>query len=142
MIDPVNSIARDWAVKYAGNRWNISDALRAEIRHIVVRGFSGETRMRDLIEEIRAAGDFSVGLATVIAETEIADAQVGGNWEVWKKSGLVRKVKWLSSSLGPCAFCEMNAGSIVAFGSPFPSGALRPPQHLSCRCSIVAVEIG
>lgn len=42
---------------------------------------------------------------------------------------------------GACKVCQGNAdGGAIALGSTFPSGAVKPPQHNRCRCSIIAPE--
>lgn len=142
MISPTNTVARDWAAKHAGDRWSdISEATRKKIRQVIVRSFEKETRMTDVIREIRVAGEFSQERAATIAQTEVSDAQIRGNWEVWEKSGVVKTVKWLVSADNACPVCLLNKDKIVKFGDPFPSGAIMPTQHPSCRCGLAVVDV-
>jgi Phage Mu protein F like protein len=97
--------------------------------------------MTNVVHEIRVAGGFSQERAVTIAQTEVADAQIKGNWEVWKKSGVVKTAKWLVSANNPCPVCLLNKDKIVKFGEPFPSDAIMPTQHPSCRCALVVVDI-
>lgn len=159
VISPVNESAGEWAGEHAaemlgmkydaeGNlianpnpKWKISEPTRDELRRIVTEGFGKETHMRDLIEQIREAGAFSEARAKIIAETEVSLAQCRSNYAVWRRSGVVKKVKWGVSSLheGPCA-CDLNKDKEVALGMRFPGGVYAPPQHPGCRCVIWASE--
>ena len=49
-------------------------------------------------------------LATTIARTEVSQAQIGANFEAWKKSGFVKKAKWLAVGPDPCPICKANDG--------------------------------
>lgn len=40
----------------------------------------------------------------------------------------------------PCEECLMNAGVTVKLGELFPSGALFPPQHPHCECSVAITK--
>ena len=75
-----------------------------------------------------------------MAYDEVSNAQVRSNFEVWKNSGLVTKVKWLTVGPDPCPTCEMNGGVIRELGKQFPSGDIHPTAHPSCYCILQAVE--
>jgi hypothetical protein len=128
--------------------WAISDTTRDKIKRIVVEAFEGETKIGDVAAKIQEAlkvdeaGIFSDARAKTIANTEVANSQAGGNWEVWKRSGLVKSVRWQTSNLEPCDECEDNKNVEVDFGEAFPSGDILPPAHPNCRCVLVAVKIG
>lgn len=160
MIQAVNRPAGEWAAEHAaemlgmkydteGNlipnpntKWAISETTRDELRRIVTEAFGKETHMRELIQQIREAGAFSEACAKIIAQTEVSLAQCRSNYAVWRRSGVVKKVKWGLSGLhkGPCA-CDLNKDKEVALGTPFPGGVYAPPQHPGCRCVIWASEI-
>ena len=77
--------------------------------------------------------------AAMIARTEVSNAQVQSNFDVWKKSGLVTKVKWLALGPDPCPVCENNDGQTRELGSKFPSGHVYPTAHPNCYCILQAV---
>jgi hypothetical protein len=165
MIAAANNLAADFARKraaelvgmkynYAGElvenpnaEWAISDTTRDKIKRIVTEAFEGETKITDVVAKIQQAleddeaGIFSDARAMTIAETEVAQAQVQGNWDVWKKSGLVEKITWTVSSDEPCDECADNEDVEVNFGERFPSGDLYPPAHPRCRCVIFSSQI-
>jgi uncharacterized protein with gpF-like domain len=127
--------------------WAISDTTRDKIRRIVTEAFEGETKISVVADKIQTAleedqaGIFTESRAMMIANTEVANAQVRGNYQVWEKSGLVEKLTWTVSADEPCDECEDNENVEVEFGTPFPSGDLYPPAHPSCRCVVFASEI-
>ena len=168
LISSSNAVAAEYASKRAaemvgmaydaeGNlipnpnaEWVISETTRKEIRQIVTDAFLEETNKADIADAILVAlgnesnedGIFSEGRANMIASTEVANAQVGGNWTVWQKSGIVLKVKWLTSEDdNVCEICAGNDNFEVEFGQPFPSGDLRPTAHPRCQCILVVTKV-
>jgi hypothetical protein len=127
--------------------WAISDTTRDKIKRVVTEAFEGETKISDVSAKIQQAlqddeaGIFTEARAMMIAQTEVANAQAGGNFEVWKKSGLVQTVKWTVSADEPCDECAENEDQVVDLGDAFNSGDILPPAHPNCRCVLVAVKI-
>lgn len=160
LISAVNQIAADWASERAAEmvgkkynadgelvdnpdaKWVIADTTRDELRTLIKQAFEQETSMPELTASIRAAGAFSEGRADMIARTEVANAQVKGNWEVWEATGLVTAVQWaVSDDDNVCDECLGNDEEIVDFGEEFPSGDTSPPAHPNCQCTIFAASI-
>lgn len=131
-------------------RWAISNTTRERIKEIIAESFTEETPLPEIQEAIQDAlreeatgnGIFSEARARLIARTEVMRAQTMGNWDVWIKSGVVKKIKWLTSEdERTCLICEENDGVVVEIGKPFPSGDLYPIAHPLCRCTIVVSEV-
>jgi len=129
-------------------RWAISDTTRDRIREIVRKAFTEQTDLADIADaieqalaaEAEGAGIFSPERARLIAETEVANAQTGGNYAVWEKSNVVLSTRWLTSEdENVCAVCDGNDNQVRAIGVKFPSGDLYPGAHPRCRC-VLAVE--
>jgi SPP1 gp7 family putative phage head morphogenesis protein len=73
-----------------------------------------------------------------VAVTEISRAVSVASLNTYRANGITQ-VSWLvSPDQRVCAVCITNesAGPIPA-GANFPSGASAPPQHPSCRCSLL-----
>lgn len=163
-----NELAHDYAVERAaemvgmkrdveGNlvtnpnaKWAISQTTRDKIRDIVAQSFTQDSSMSEIKQRIYEAlqdeaasnGIFSEGRAEMIARTEVSHAQTGGNYTVWRESGLVHRVKWLvSNDPDVCPICLGNDKKEVDLGKKFPSGVERPPQHPWCRCVLVASKV-
>lgn len=164
MISKLSQLARDWAAKRAAEmvgmkfdedgdlvpnphaKWNIAATTRDEIRDLVKQAFEEETKIEDLkaaiekaIEDERA---FGPARASMIARTEVVHAQVRGNFEAWKASGLVKSTRWVMSADHDIEDeCDENAEKVVALGELYPSGVAAPPAHPNCRCALIAHEI-
>jgi hypothetical protein len=156
-ISSVNEAAGEYAVKRAAEmvgmkyneegelianpnaKWAISDTTRDRLRQIITNAFEEKTAKSELIDDIMGADIFSENRAAMIARTEISTAQVMGNFNTWKESGLVTKVKWLAVGPDPCPICEDNDGEIREIGQPFPSGEIMPLAHPNCYCILTAV---
>jgi hypothetical protein len=74
--------------------------------------------------------------AEMIAVTEVNRAIQQANADSLNEEG-VTLVRWVTGGPDPCKFCIANeAEGPHPLGVPFSSGALVPPQHPNCRCSI------
>lgn len=127
-------------------RWAISETTRDKIRKIIADAFEKETSMNDVRVAIqkalraeRTGGIFSSARAAMIARTEVMRSQANANFAVWKKSGVVKKTRWLGvGDEKECPECAMNDGTIANIGQSFPSGAILPgDDHPLCRCVLV-----
>lgn len=160
VINEVNAVARDYATDRGAElvgkkwvngqlidnpdaKWAITDTTRNMLRQIVSDAFSGETEMSDLQEAIQQAGAFSEERAALIARTEVAMAQVQGNYSGWVKSGNVLTVRSiLSGDHDVLDECDLNAeAGPIPIGKPFPSGGLSSPFHPRCQCVVIPVKV-
>ncbi|MGD0154688.1 MAG: phage minor head protein [Terracidiphilus sp.] len=160
VISDVNQVAMDWARDHAAERigtkwydgekgtgpsekWAISESTRNRLRGVITEAFSRETSIKELAQRIREAGGFSEERAKLIADTEANMAMSHGNVAAWKKTGVVKSIKWLKSSLHNVPDeCDLNAdGGAVLLGQAFPSGDEAPPAHPGCRCVVAIAEL-
>jgi hypothetical protein len=160
VISDVNLVAMDWARDHAAERvgmkwydgepgigpsekWSITESTRIRLREIITEAFSRETPMKELTESIRKAGGFSEERARIIAGTEAKLAMCHGNLAAWKKTGVVKSIKWLKSCLHSVPDeCDLNANAgAIPLGHAFPSGDEVPPAHPGCRCSPCVAEL-
>jgi hypothetical protein len=99
--------------------------------------------MSDLVQRIQAASGVPKERAQLIAYTEVKLAQSRGNLEAWKRTGVVKSIKWLMS----CLHCERDGCDLnheagaIPLGQLFPSGVPAPPAHVGCRCSACVCEL-
>jgi hypothetical protein len=157
LLSSVNTLASEYAAKRAAElvgmkytedgelienpnaKWSISSTTRDRLREIVKGAFEEKTPYSEVIDDIRNADIFSESRATMIAKTEVQNAQVRSNFNVWEKSGLVNKVKWLAVGPDPCPICEANDSLVRSLGDAFPSGDKYPTAHPRCECILQAV---
>lgn len=167
LIADVNTAAQNYASKRAAEmigmkynedgklvrnpdaRWSISSTTRQQIRKIIADSFTEEKSLSDIKAAIRDAlrkeaehgGIFSADRASMIARSEIMRAQAGGNFTVWRDSGLVKSIRWLGAlDEKECAVCMGNDNQVIKIGQHFNSGVQYPPDHPNCRCVIQVEE--
>jgi len=79
----------------------------------------------------------SAAAAEMVAQTEITRAVAAAAIDVYKAAGY-HEVIWVVEDDNACAVCKANARSGPhVYGSPFPSGAISPPEHPHCRCALL-----
>lgn len=72
----------------------------------------------------------------LIVVTEYARAFNQGRMDYFHQIGVLN-ITWHTTSASPCQRCLDNeAAGPVRLGTPFPSGALCPPDHPNCGCYI------
>lgn len=73
-----------------------------------------------------------------IALTEVNRAMQAAALWAYHRSG-VTSVRWVTAhdaKVCPACLKNQNAGA-HPLGTPFPSGAIAPPEHPRCRCALV-----
>lgn len=134
----------EYAVQYAKERSaelvtqmqeSTRDMLRSNVQEAIQEGWSND-KLADLLSENYA---FSDARAETIARTETAYADVQGNLEGYRASGLVQGKQWIISQDEICDECLELDGVIVGLDDNFPDGGDGPPLHPNCRCDIIPV---
>jgi hypothetical protein len=155
-IQEYNTVAHDFAEKRAAEmvgmayddygelipnpraQYVISETTRDELRTIITEAFEQNTPISEIITDIQNAGAFSPVRAQMIAATEVSRAQVSGNLDVWKKTGVVKRTNWQTSNApGVCEDCEA-----FAEGGPYDLADTPVPvldSHPRCRCVLVGL---
>lgn len=117
--------------------WAITDStrefLRSDIQRAMEEGLSND-ELADLIGENYA---FSDARAECIARTETAFADVNGNLNAYKESGVVQGKTWIAAPTC-CELCQELDGVTVGIDEDFPNdGGEGPPLHPQCVCDIL-----
>lgn len=80
------------------------------------------------------------GRAEMITLTEITRAYNAGILAMYRQNGIT-KFQWKTTGPDPCELCIANAAAEPRFyGTPWPSGAVDPPQHPRCECVLTGVS--
>jgi SPP1 gp7 family putative phage head morphogenesis protein len=128
--------------------WSISETTENKIRELVHECFAESMTFAEavaaiedaLVQQAEGGGIFSESRATLIAENEVARAQAYGQLSAWTAAG-VKKIRWITASDElVCPSCGKNDGEVVKIGNAFSSGAIHPPDHPRCRCSLTVVK--
>jgi uncharacterized protein YbdZ (MbtH family) len=125
-----------------GAHWALTDVmqrdLEASITQAVVEGWS-PTQLAAVIE---ASYALSAERATIIANTELTNAQSGGTYSLWRQSGTITLVRWRVSAAhqneDECDDYE-DQGT-VPLGHEFAEGLFSPRAHPYCRCQLEVVD--
>ena len=101
---------------------------------------SGEG-VEDLKKRINEVYQYAEAYRTeVIARTEVSASLNEGAVQAYKQAG-IEHLEWVAIGDDKTAeICLANDGQVRKIGEAFPSGEAQPPNHVNCRCSIVAVR--
>lgn len=141
MLSQVNAFAVDYAEARAaelvkGLEKTTEDMLRGTITESIENGWSPQ----QLADAIQDNYGFSSERSMVIARTEAAYADVQGNLEGWRVSGVVAGKKWITDPNEPCDLCDALDGVVVDLEDEFPDeGGDGPPLHPNCECDVIPV---
>jgi hypothetical protein len=121
-------------------KWAISDTTRDKLKALVEKAFEDEENLSGVIDRIKESDIFSQARATMIANTEVANAQVKGNLAAWTETGMVETVDWVLAGNheddSPCDCEEM------AEGGPYALDSLPEyPRHPNDECLLVARKL-
>lgn len=116
----------------------INRDLERTISQAVVEGWT-QTQLDAVIDATYA---FSPERTTIIADTEVTNAQSGGTYSLWRESGVVTLVRWRTSDRhdqdDECDDYEEQG--VVPLGHEFAEGLFSPRAHPFCLCSLEVVD--
>lgn len=121
-------------------RWAITDSTRTMLRNTIADALQDNVSVDDLANRIRASYAFSEDRSALIAETEVARANVQGALEGAREArdaGVELQKVWLIGSENVCDECIDNADQgPIDLDDDFESGDDGPPAHPDCHCSL------
>jgi len=138
-LEQANGRAVRWAEDEAASLIHDLDASTREMLASTIASAMDDGATNDEIAD--AIGDaygLSEDRADTIARTETAYADVAGNVEAYKESGVVDGIQWVASE-GDCDICDALDGQVVPLGDAFEGGITGPPAHPNCRCDVLPV---
>lgn len=142
----LNQLNKD-ALKYAKTRsahliTGLEETTRESMKSIIALGIENGASARSLADEIENSFSFSEERALMIATTELAYADVQGNLDAYKESGVVEGKQWIVSQDDFCDDCLELDGVIVGLDEDFPlDGGDGPPLHPNCRCDVIPILV-
>lgn len=120
--------------------WAITESTREQLRSFVVSALEEGTSTADLATQLEDSYAFSEDRAETIARTELAHADVAGNMQAYRDSGVVDGKEWvLGSEHGDPDECDDAAAmGVVPLDDDF-GGIGDPPAHPKCVCDVLPV---
>lgn len=120
---------------YFGAPWlhQIIQTMLESLADIFAEGGS-EADIRKRVEAYLGSGSNAERIAT----TEVTRAMQAAAIAHYHAAG-IHQVRWVTAhDAKVCAECDANAkAGPHPLGTPFPSGAIAPPQHPRCRCALI-----
>lgn len=124
-------------------KWSITEStrnmVRADVAQAIEEGWSND-KLAETLEDNRG---FSEDRAEMIARTETAFADVEGNMQAYRESGIVEGKEWvMGSEHDDDDECNENAAAgVIGLDDDFPSGDDAPPSHPNCVCDVLPVVL-
>lgn len=124
--DLLNSLAYEWVGQ-------IARTLLEGIARVLASGGTQaqlEAKLREFLS--------NEGNAKRIVQTELTRA-INAAAAAYYRQHKITQVRWVTEhDANVCAECDANeAAGPWTLGTPFPSGAIAPPQHPRCRCALM-----
>lgn len=119
-------------------QWQITEGTREMLRSLTQQAIDGGWSNDEFSDAIQDSAAFSESRAEMIARTESAFADVQGNIEGWRASGVVEQKQFLAAP-DCCDECQDIDGEIVGLDDAFSDGSDGPPLHPRCRCNVLPV---
>ena len=141
MLDQVNERAVDYAAERSATLIkDLEDSTRDMLRTDLISGIESGATNDDIATALADNYGFSDERAETIARTETAYADVQGNLEGYKASGVVDMKEWSTGGGDTCDECNGLDKVQVPLDDDFPDeGGDGPPLHPNCRCDILPV---
>ncbi len=139
--DLVNRDAARWSREYTYSLVSrITDSSQRYLQQQVSNFVESGQPLKHLIASLTPM--FGPVRADMIAATETTRAYAEGNLAVWKQSGVVDGVRWMTAEdERVCPVCKPLDGLTgdLATGVLYNGKTYKPPAHVRCRCYLQPV---
>jgi len=141
---PPISQAIDWAEKHSATLVKgIDEETKKRLAHTISQGIENKRGIPGLSRDIRNTfGDMSKYRSELIARTETANALSTASLDSMEDMGIDGK-EWITA--GDDLVSEECLGNeaqgVIPVGDAFSSGAMAPPEHPDCRCTIAPARL-
>lgn len=134
--------ADDNLVEDPDARWPLTEVMRRDLEGSVLLAVTEGWTAEQLAAVIEVSYALSPERATIIANTELTNAQNGGTYSLWRKSGAVTLVRWVTSDKErkPDECDSYEAQGVVPLGHEFAEGLRSPRAHPFCECELEVVD--
>lgn len=123
-------------------RWPLTSVMERDIEATVTQAVLEGWTAEQLAAVIDVSYALSAERMAVVADNEITNAQSGGTYSLWRRSGAVTLVRWKTSDkdrlIDECDACE--AQGVVPLGHEFAEGVFSPRLHPFCECELEVVD--
>lgn len=148
--DPIAKQALDNAIALLSDSYD--QTTRVLLKTKLTEGLESGASLDQITELVKGVFDYNNQVrASMVAKTETFRTANYATKEAWKKTGVVKTIKWFTAPSGVCPFCKELDGKVISIESDFFSkgdtikagdqemsldysdvGA--PPLHVNCNC--------
>lgn len=123
-------------------RWPLTDVMRRDLEQSITLAVTEKWTVEQLAAVIEASYALSTERATIIANTEMTNAQSNGIYTLWRESGTITLVQWVTSDehREPDECDNYEDQGVVPLGHEFAEGLFAPRAHPFCLCELQAVD--
>lgn len=129
-------------VKDDDAHWPLTTVMERDIDASVTQAIMEGWTADQLSAVIDASYALSAERSAIVANTEITNAQSGGTYSLWRRSGTITLVRWRTSEGhdqdDECD--DYEAQGVVPLGHEFAEGLFSPRAHPFCLCSLEVVD--
>jgi len=141
---PPISQAIDWAEKHAATLVKgIDEETKKRLAHTISQGIENKRGIPGLSRDIRSTfSDMSRHRSELIARTETANALSTASLDSMNDMGIEGK-EWITAGddLVSDECLGNEAEGVIPVGDAFSSGAMAPPEHPDCRCTVAPARL-
>lgn len=122
----------------------MNEETKKRLAEVISRGIEEKRGIPGLARDIRKEfDDMTRYRSELIAQTETNDALSAASLDRMKDMEVSGK-EWVTVGDDRVSeICmENEAAGIISVDQPFPSGHMRPPGHVSCRCALAPAMLG
>lgn len=122
--------------------WPLTEVVKQEIRNSITLAVTEGWTTEQLAAVIDASYALSAERAAVVADNEITNAQSAGTYSLWRQSGTITLVQWVTADVDrQFDECDMyEAQGVVPLGHEFAEGLFSPRAHPRCQCELEVVD--
>lgn len=129
-------------VKDDNAHWPLTAVMERDIEASVTQAVLEGWTVDQLAAVIDASYALSAERSAIVSDTEMTNAQSGGTYSLWRRSGAITLVRWRTADkdreIDECDTCE--AQGVVPLGHEFVPGVRAPRLHPHCECELEVVD--
>lgn len=141
--DAIERNGKFWdLVKDDNAHWPLTTVMERDIEDSVTQAVEEGWTADQLAAVIDASYALSAERSAIVSDSEITNAQSGGTYSLWRRSGTITLVRWRTADVDrqvdECDDCE--AQGVVPLGHEFREGVFSPRLHPFCECELEVVN--
>lgn len=122
--------------------WSLTAVMERDLEDSVTQAIVEGWTADQLAAVLDVSYALSADRMAIVSSNEVTNAQNGGTYSLWRRSGAVTLVRWVTADkdrqIDECDACE--AQGVVPLGHEFAEGVFSPRLHPFCECELEVVD--